>query len=102
MFNVTFLPFVLLVACSPFEAGKEESEMRERFPVGTDYQQNHKLLSEEGWLQVFGDSCDKKNSSSREYVYVRGADPSYSFITTYNSECKLQSTSIRKRKINEL
>lgn len=102
MVSFTFLLSALFVACSPVEVGKEEAEMQEKLLTGSDYENNHSLLSEEGWLQVFGDKCIEGNSTSKNYVYVRGADPSYSLVLTYNSECKLQGTLIRERRVNEL
>lgn len=102
MLNIAFLFSVLLSACSPFGVGKEETQMMEKLLVGSDFRNNSALLSGEGWLQTFGGSCDTDALGDREYVYVRGADPSYSLTLTYDRECKLQSTSIKKREINEL
>lgn len=102
MYNSAFLLSALLAACSPISAGGKEAEMLERLLIGSDYNKNHKLLSDNGWLHVFGNSCDNGKVNDKKHLYVRGVDPSYSLVLIYNRECKLESRFIRKREVNEL
>lgn len=98
--NIALL--ALAVACSSRQSSREDSAMIEKLPVGSAYSENHQLLSENGWLRVFGSPCNTGRHGSTKHVYVRGKDPSYSLSLTYNNACKLQSAEIKKREINEL
>lgn len=95
------MPLLLIAACSP-PTTYVETDIEKDLRIGTKYQENQRLLSKKGWLEIYGDACDVGSSGDRDYVYVRGRDPSYTLTLTYDLGCKLEKTLIRKRNIKEL
>ena len=76
--------------------------IQKKLIIGSDFEDNKHILSEYGWLQIFGeDKCDSGISNEKEFVYVKGRDPTYSLNLKYNSLCKLDDVSIKRRN-NEL
>ena len=94
---------LLAVGCSnPSRLAVEpESEIRNRLIQGSEFNYNHGLLSDDGWIMISGESCSG-NKSSQIITYVREADPSYSLALTYSNQCILQHVSIQRRRMNEL